>query len=227
MPLLPAFNARLLPCSESWAAMTPAAQGRHCARCQRVVQDFSRSLSPAADLAAARAAAPDGRVCGRFAWAQVQGPQPLTQRLRWFLVALVLVVGQGLSARAALAQVRQGVQGQPITKAKKQISLPEGVYGMVAEQMPSFRGGGNTQMVAYIQHNVNYPSDSPEGRLFARFTIDAKGHVRNPAIVKGLTPGADAEVVRVIKAMDGFIPGTRNGLPVDVSLTVPITFKKQ
>lgn len=46
--------------------------------------------------------------CGRFAGAQVQGPQPLTRRLRWFLVALV--VAQGLSAQEALAQVRQGVE---------------------------------------------------------------------------------------------------------------------
>lgn len=118
MLLLPTFRARLLPCSESWAAMTPTAQGRHCARCQRVVHDFTQSKNPAADLAAARAAAPDGRVCGRFAGAQGQGPPPLTQRLRLFVVALVLVVAQGLSAREALAQVRRGAKEQVVVKAK-------------------------------------------------------------------------------------------------------------
>ena len=226
MLLLPTFNARLLPCSENWAAMTPHAQGRQCVRCQRVVQDFSQSANPTSDLAAARAASPDGRVCGRFAGAQVQEPQPLTRRLRWFLAALVLVVAQGLSAQEALAQVRQGVKWQTVAKARKQVSLPEHVYGMVAEQMPSFRGGGNKEIMAYIQQNAHYPADSPEGRLFASFTVDAKGHVRDPIIVNGLTPGADAEVIRVVKTMDGFTPGTQNGLPVDVSLIVPITFKK-
>ncbi|NVO84912.1 hypothetical protein [Hymenobacter terrestris] len=29
------------PCSENWAAMTPAAQGRHCAACAKTVVDFS------------------------------------------------------------------------------------------------------------------------------------------------------------------------------------------
>lgn len=169
---------------------------------------------------------PSTPACGRFAGAQVQGPQPLTRRLRWFLVALVLVVAQGLSAQEALAQVRQGVKWQTVAKARKQVSLPEHVYGMVAEQMPSFRGGGNKEIMAYIQQNAHYPADSPEGRLFVSFTVDAKGHVRDPIIVNGLTPDADAEVIRVVKTMDGFTPGTQNGLPVDVSLIVPITFKK-
>ena len=30
------------PCHESWATMTPAAQGRHCAACAKTVVDFSR-----------------------------------------------------------------------------------------------------------------------------------------------------------------------------------------
>jgi TonB family protein len=70
------------------------------------VQDFSQSIDPVTDLALARAASSDGRVCGSFRATQLQRPR-LTQRLRWFVVALVLVVGQGLTAREALAQVRR------------------------------------------------------------------------------------------------------------------------
>lgn len=108
---LPTFNATLNPCPVSPATFTPHAQGHFCGSCQRVVQDFSQSDNPLADLAAARASSPDGRVCGSFRREQVVVPPAptLSRRLRWFLMALVLVVGQGLTAREALAQVRRPV----------------------------------------------------------------------------------------------------------------------
>ncbi|WP_460555088.1 energy transducer TonB [Hymenobacter daeguensis] len=91
-----------------------------------------------ADLAAARAAAPDGRVCGTFRREQVVAlPAPaLSRRLRWFVVALVLVVGQGLTAHEALAQVRKPVphkttathKKQVPTVKKKSVKLPSTIY---------------------------------------------------------------------------------------------------
>lgn len=236
MLLLPTLHARLLPCSESWAAMTPVALGRHCARCQRVVQDFTQSQNPAADLAAARAAAPDGRVCGRFAGAQAQAPHPLTRRLRWFLVALVLVVAQGLSAREALAQVRQGAMGQALRKAGKHQSVKkktsannqEMSIGVVLDTIPTrilFQGGGSATVVAFVQRNVKYQPDS-EGQVVASFIVDSTGHVRRPIILKSLTPAANAEVIRIIESLTGFEPATQNGVPISTTVSVPVTFKK-
>lgn len=257
MLLLPAFRARLLPCSERWAAMAPTAQGRLCSRCQRVVQDFTHSQNPAADLAAARAAAPDGRACRRFAGAQVQGPPPLTRR-RWFLVALVLVVAQGLSAREALAQVRQGASHHKakVMKPVKRVELlgdeamdtsgivlsenipssadssrpdAQGTY-RYAERMSTFKrkgfNSGSSGIVDYIQRNMQYHPDSPNGKVFVTFIVDTAGLVQRPMVVKGLSPAADAEVIRVVKAMDGFTPGMSRGRPVAIPYTLPITLKK-
>lgn len=244
MLLLPTFNARLLPCLESWAAMVPHAQGRHCARCQRVVQDFSESLNPTADLAAARAASPDGRVCGRFAGAQVQGPQPLTRR-RWFLMALVLVVTQGLSAREALAQV-QGVQHKTkFVKPAKRVELLGDIEELPTklapsksrqalitrlEQMPVFEkkgfNSGSSGVADYIERNIMYQPGFPEGKVYITFVVDTAGQMQNPTVVKGLSPAADAEVIRVVKAMDEFTPGMNNGRPVAVPYTLPITSRK-
>ena len=120
MLLLPTFNATLTPCPVEPAAFGAHEKGHFCGSCQRVVQDFSQSTNPVADLAAAHAAAPDGRVCGMFRRAQTTALPPLTRRLRWFLVALVLVLGQGLTAREALAQVRQPrPQKNTLTQHKK------------------------------------------------------------------------------------------------------------
>ena len=57
------------PCHENWNEMTPQEQGRHCAKCDKVVVDFT-ALDPEEGLAmleAAAAAAEDCRtgICGR------------------------------------------------------------------------------------------------------------------------------------------------------------------
>jgi protein TonB len=269
---LPTFNATLNPCRVNPAAFTPHADGKFCSSCQRVVQDFSQSENPMADLAAARAAAPDGRVCGTFRREQVVVPPipALSRRLRWFVMALVLVVGQGLTARQALAQVRKPIPHKPATpqqkhapRAKKQLAVaPErvseeahydgGILPMeqevvepeatlaassnakvytYAEQMPQLPGGGgNAAIVAYIQQRVLWPvalnRTDVEGRVFASFIVGRDGIVREAKIVKGLDPMLDAETLRVIQALPAFAPGRQSGHAVDVSFTVPISFKR-
>ncbi|GAB3853322.1 hypothetical protein GCM10028822_21980 [Hymenobacter terrigena] len=84
MLLLPTFNAVLQPCTVGPAAFRAHAQGHFCDSCQRVVQDFSQSENPVADLAAARTAAPDGRVCGSFRATQVQQSPPTLTWCWWW-----------------------------------------------------------------------------------------------------------------------------------------------
>ncbi|GAB2458760.1 hypothetical protein GCM10011375_08240 [Hymenobacter qilianensis] len=108
---LPILNVRIQPCTVDEQHLTPQALGHHCDLCNRLVQDFTNSTL--AELEQARAASPDGRVCGRFAPQQlvpVVRHQPKIQlrpKLRRFLVALVLVCGLGLTRLEALAQVQK------------------------------------------------------------------------------------------------------------------------
>ena len=246
MLLLPIFNAILNPCPVSPAEFTLHPQGNFCGQCQRVVHDFSQSSTPRADLAAARAAAPDGRVCGRFGVAQVQAVPTLSRRLRWFVAALVLVVAQGLTAREALAQVQGCGTGGPVPVARQSVtqaanrvstnttvapdSTSHFMMGMVIETMPSFRGGGSREVVQYIQQRIVWPLSKgkmvlKQGRVFASFTVDTAGRVHDVRIVKNLHPLFDAEVLRVVRLLPDFKPGQQFGEPVAVSFTVPITFK--
>ncbi|MDO7845206.1 carboxypeptidase-like regulatory domain-containing protein [Hymenobacter sp. M29] len=78
------------PCPESWAAMTPTAQGRHCAVCATEVVDFTRMSE--AEVLAFLAARSGQRVCGLMAApltprpaARLQGPR------RWLWAALALL----------------------------------------------------------------------------------------------------------------------------------------
>jgi len=247
MLLLPTFNAALNPCPVDPAAFTPHEKGRFCGQCQRVVQDFTQSPDPATDLSAARAASPDGRVCGSFRRSQVAAAPTLSRRLRWFVVALVLVVGQGLTAREALAQVRQApdplyhsampqrVERAPVQEQKTQ--PPEKkksndlIYGVVVEQLAQLRGGGGMRaIVDSIQRRVQWPQQDGnmlplEGRVFASFTVEADGRITDVKTVKSLHPAFDEAVLVAIRGLKGFVPGRQNGRPVLNSFVVPITFR--
>lgn len=252
MLLLPLFNAALARCPVGPVEFTPHPQGHFCGQCQRVVHDFSQSTNPRADLAAARTAAPDGRVCGRFGATQVQAVPRLSRRLRWFVAALVLVVTQGLSAREALAQVRKAIpthRPRPATAPKQAVSpsvtVAPGYFadGIViekfeasadmvytyVEQMPTFQGGDVATLLAYIQRQVRWPEGNEmanaKGRLFVSFIVGKDGVVRDAKVVKGLHTQLDAEALRVMRELPAFTPGKQNGQPVAVTMTVPI-FKK-
>ncbi|HEX8329166.1 MAG TPA: energy transducer TonB [Hymenobacter sp.] len=100
------------------------------------------------------------------------------------------------------------------------------------EQMPELQGGGGmVAIVAAIQKQVKYPSlalrNGVEGRVYASFTVNTNGEVVDVKIVKGLGSGLDEETMRAIAALPKFIPGRQNGRDVNVSFTVPVTYKIQ
>ncbi len=215
---LPILNVRLQPCHEDWQLMTPTAQGSYCAACQRMVQDFTAATQP--DLDAARAASPDGRVCGRFRAAQLAPRPRLRPGLRRFLVALVLVCGLGLTSQEAWAQVQ---------KANPTSNPPQSdvVYGSV-EQLPVFKGGQKA-MLKLLTENLRWPPEAPavEGQVFISFVVNTQGRVRGANVVRSLHPLFDAEALRVVQLFDDqFEPGKQNDRPVDVNYTVPITFRR-
>ncbi|WP_375436890.1 energy transducer TonB [uncultured Hymenobacter sp.] len=254
---LPILNVHLNACAEDWQQMTPTAQGRYCAHCNRVVIDFTKSTQ--AELDAAYQAA-GGRVCGRFRQNQLTPKLPLRPKLRRFLVALVLVCGLGLTSGEAWAQVRKTApvgfshkqSNGPAKKLSKTASelkqvefetlgelvaqpvvSPPGasqVYGYV-EQMPVYKSGGSEGLMKFVQSNVRWPAGSgmldAEGKVFISFVVDKNGQVGNAKVLKGIHPILDAEALRVVRLLDGqFEPGKQNNRPVDVSYTIPVTFKR-
>lgn len=83
----------------------------------------------------------------------------------------------------------------------------------------------------FVQKNVRWPAGSEmldaEGKVFIGFVIDKTGQVRNAKVLKGIHPLLDAEALRVVQLLDGqFEPGKQNNKPVDVSYTIPVTFKR-
>lgn len=96
------------------------------------------------------------------------------------------------------------------------------------EIMPQFPGG-DAELQLYIGKNVQYPAVDLEtgthGLVVIRFVVDKEGYIKDPVLLRGISPGCDKEALRVIKSMPRWIPGKQNGEPVQVYFTLPVLFR--
>jgi CarboxypepD_reg-like domain len=109
------------PCRENWQAMTPAAQGRHCAACDKVVVDFTRMTDAEVVAYLSR---PSGPSCGRFRAEQLGRPLRATAEApasrRWLAAALALL-GLGVAGPAA-AQTRSAAPQEQRVLLRKTVA---------------------------------------------------------------------------------------------------------
>lgn len=98
----------------------------------------------------------------------------------------------------------------------------------VAEVMPEFPNGFKA-LFNFIDDNLKYPSEALkkgiQGRVFVQIVIDENGTVTQPRIVKEGAPSLNKEALRIVSIMPKWKPGTQDGVPVKVRLTIPFTFK--
>ena len=57
--------------------------------------------------------------------------------------------------------------------------------------------------------------------------INTEGKAVNASIVRSVDPSLDAEALRVASTMPDWVPGTKDGKPVNVKYTFPVTFRLQ
>lgn len=95
------------------------------------------------------------------------------------------------------------------------------------DAMPTFPGGidGWTK---YLYRELSYPEKELrkriEGRVLVQFVVTAEGKVRDVKVLQSVSPGLDAEAMRVVKKSRGWNPGIKDGKPVNTKFTIPIRF---
>ena len=98
----------------------------------------------------------------------------------------------------------------------------------VVDEMPSFPGGQGV-MTEFLSKNIKYPIVAEEngiqGRVLVKIVIKKDGTIDSPKVIKSVDPSLDKEAIRVVKTMPKWIPGKQKGEPVNVSFTVPVTFR--
>jgi periplasmic protein TonB len=95
------------------------------------------------------------------------------------------------------------------------------------EVMPTYKGGGLKVIIQSIADNVRYPrmalSSRIQGKVFVSFVVSEQGEVENIKVVKGVN-GLDGAALAAVRKLGRFTPGMKNGKPVPVTVTTPITF---
>ena len=98
----------------------------------------------------------------------------------------------------------------------------------VVEHMPEYPEGEQA-MLQFIVKNIQYPDLEREtdiqGRVVIGFIINEDGSLSDIKVRKSVSPGLDAEAIRVVKLFPKFKPGTQQGKPVRVQSTLPIMFR--
>lgn len=110
-----------------------------------------------------------------------------------------------------------------------------------ADQMPYFRGCGslpegsvekrncsNQSLISFISKNLEIPQKSEEtGSVYVNFTVDERGKVIEPTILRGLATEQNQAAVEVVKSMPDWEPARLNGQPTKVKMTLPIRFMRK
>ncbi|MBO0361102.1 hypothetical protein J0X19_24295 [Hymenobacter sp. BT186] len=141
-------------------------------------------------------------------------------------VSGIVWAGLLLAGSAAAAQTTPAPVPIPnATAPKPGVKMLDGqkVYRFV-EKMPVYLNGGLEGLQTYIIGHVTGGATSGS-RAYVTFVIDRAGNVRNPAFGGGSAEDAAAVEPVLASAFAGigkFRPGSQNGKPVNVELTVAL-----
>lgn len=101
---------------------------------------------------------------------------------------------------------------------------------LVTEVVPEFPGGDDS-LFAYLYRNVSYPAEAKKadihGRVFVTFVVEKDGRITGERILRDIGGGCGEEVLRVIRTMPKWKPGTQDGKPVRVQFNLPVAFELQ
>ena len=144
------------------------------------------------------------------------------RRLAGKAVAVAGIAAGALSLTACGNDITDNL-GQEQTAVKADTA--DKVFGLVEEQ-PSFPGG-QAALMKYIEENMRCPDPESDasGRVIVQFVIGKDGTVKDPKVVRGITPALDGEVLRLVRNMPKWNPGKMSGKLVEVRYTLPVTFK--
>lgn len=99
------------------------------------------------------------------------------------------------------------------------------VFGMgEVDEAPKFQGS----IQDYVQENVTYPdaarSDSISGIVRVQFVVDDYGQTQQIEVTESLDPACDSAVVRMVRGMPEWEPGTIDDFPVKVLVELSVQF---
>ncbi|MFK7772995.1 MAG: energy transducer TonB [Saprospiraceae bacterium] len=112
-------------------------------------------------------------------------------------------------------------------------------YLFTADQMPIFgtcdldslsnqeqKECSDRELLDFIYSNLKCPKIIRCGnyteKIYTRIYIDEEGSVSDPEFIRPTSEFFELEIERLVQLMPCWIPGKRNGVPIEVSYVIPI-----
>ena len=146
---------------------------------------------------------------------------PPVDALEIAAVSNVTTDGEAVGAmQPSLAPAKAEAESLPTTSDE---AMPKEV---VPDKQPQFPGGMQA-WTAFLNRYLQSPQDLEPGEkrtVQIRFHVAEDGRVTAFQVVQSAGVAFDNEVIRVLKKMPSWTPATKNGKPLPVSFTQPVTF---
>ena len=91
--------------------------------------------------------------------------------------------------------------------------------------------GGDEKLKKYLKDSLRYPEEEKKkgisGEVKVQFIVNYKGEITDVQVVKGVYggEGLSKEALRLVKAMPKWSTGKKEGRPVNVKMTLYVSFK--
>ncbi|MBN1599309.1 MAG: energy transducer TonB [Bacteroidales bacterium] len=99
----------------------------------------------------------------------------------------------------------------------------------IAEEMPRYNNGSLLEFKNYIQNVVKYPKpaieNGIEGTVYVQFVVNKKGYITQVNILRSPNKVLDNAVLSAIETSEKWTPGMQNGHPVNVAMSMPVSFR--
>ncbi len=128
--------------------------------------------------------------------------------------------GRHLFFKTSLRCLREAITSDTLANALKKVN--DSKVFLVVEKQPEYEGGYEI-MMDFIRNNMK--PQKVIGTVYVGFIIEKDGSLSEVQVVRGLTPEADSEAVRIIASMPKWKPGVQGNKIVRVRFNLPVRFK--
>jgi TonB family protein len=136
----------------------------------------------------------------------------------WVIPSHYIDENEGSSMLYAIASYEPGFR----------LNKPEQEEIFTQADTPPTPQDGIDSFFQFVMKNLRYPEEARmkgiEGKVFVEFVVTESGSVDQVKVIRGLHPACDAEAMKVISESPDWIPGYKDGKPVNVKMVLPLTF---
>jgi TonB family protein len=147
-------------------------------------------------------------------------------RAKYLFVLPLTAAAVTAFARPEITEVLRPISSVKVTNSSD--TVQEDSVKTVVDVLPEYADGGIPGFMKFLMYEVKYPEkalkEGTQGTVVVQFIVTKAGDVKDPYVVRSISPELDAEALRVVGLSPKWNPGLVKGEPVDTRYTVPVKF---